>query len=462
MRPVYSSTGLDLHPPEIRLTIVAVIMHLFLALTIQLVASFALIPKFVDEHGLFTYDSLEYRADAISLAGTFRRGDVLAWFNASSSLHVKLYSLCYVLTAPISRLDVLAVEPLNLSYYLLTLCLIYAIGREVFSRQVGVLAASVVTFWPSFLLHTVQFLKDPLYITCILALTLLLVSCLTRNYSPVAGAVLGVAGGALTLLLWPVRSNMWALTPVLIGVATLLLVLRQLLERHVSVGNILCMVLLITACAGFLGLSVAPRASIYVAQINFPAASLYINEQVPAPEAKPTTTTSSSSVGYWLDYTAIRLNRLRSRFIKAYAGAGSNIDYHVQFNGAGDVIRYLPRAMLIGLFSPFPDMWFSPGKEDGRTGRLIAAFETLLMYLNFPLVLFGLWKARRRWGAWQLIMTSTASVIGLAMIVTNIGALYRMRIVFWMLLVLIGANGILHLRKATGDEAAGCARGKLI
>jgi hypothetical protein len=404
-------------------------------------------PEYVDSHGVFTYDSLDYRTEAISLANTFHREGLLAWVDAPSPLHIRLYSLCYIGTGALFTLDVLAVEPLNLSYYLFTLSLIYAICREVFSQQAGLLAASIVAFWPSFLLHTVQFLKDPLYIVCILALVLVLVSCLTRNYSLRAGVALGVVGALLTLLLWPVRNNMWGLVPVFIGEATLLLILRQLLEKHISFGNILCAILLITACLWFPDVfrGSEPRSNVVLS--NPPASNIQPVVQTSTSEAKPKSPSYLTVLESKLDYIASEINRLRTGFIKSYINGGSNIDVNVRFNGVGDVIRHLPRAWLIGFFSPFPEMWFSPGKEVGYAGRLLAAFETALMYLNFPLMLFGLWKARRKWGAWQLIIISLTTLTVLGMIVTNIGALYRMRFAYWMLLVIVGANGILHLRE---------------
>ncbi|HEX8174962.1 MAG TPA: hypothetical protein VF543_07570 [Pyrinomonadaceae bacterium] len=435
------------YAPEIRLMLAAITLHLFLALTIQLIGTFALIPAYFDSHGVFTYDGSAYRAEARALAEMFYGRGFFDWAHTPSPLHVRLYSICYIDSGPLSGFDVLAVEPLNLSYYLLTLSLIYAICREVFSRRAGLLAASIVAFWPSFLLHTVQHLKDPLYIACILGLVLVLVSCLTRNYSILSGIALGLGGALLTLLLWPVRSNMWGLTPIFIGGATVLLILRMLREKNISFGNILCAILLIIAATWFQDIFRGPEPRVNVASSAPPASAVQVGEQAPARDAKPETASYLSSIEAKLGYTAREIDRLRFGFIRNYISGGSNIDTDVRFYSVGDLIRYFPRALAIGFFSPFPDMWLSPGKEVGHGGRLLAAFETLLIYFNFPLMIFGLWKARRRWGAWVLIMISSAALSVLAMIVTNIGALYRMRFAYWMLLVIIGANGMIHLRE---------------
>jgi uncharacterized membrane protein HdeD (DUF308 family) len=79
------------------------------------------------------------------------------------------------------------------------------------------------------------------------------------------------------------------------------------------------------------------------------------------------------------------------------------------------------------------------------------------MYLLELMALAGLWYRRNQLSAWFLFLVPALSVTALALVVTNIGALYRMRYVFWMLLIIVGAEGILqifsefHLRRKTGQ-----------
>ena len=49
----------------------------------------------------------------------------------------------------------------------------------------------------------------------------------------------------------------------------------------------------------------------------------------------------------------------------------SDIDSHVRFNGFGDMLRFLPRAVVIGFFAPFPKMWI----QAGHFGRDRTPFE---------------------------------------------------------------------------------------
>jgi len=130
----------------------------------------------------------------------------------------------------------------------------------------------------------------------------------------------------------------------------------------------------------------------------------------------------------------------------SYPGTISNIDAEVQMESWGDVIRYLPRAAEIGLFAPFPGMWVAPGAMVGRSGRMISGFETLMVYVVMLLGLWGLWKQRDQLAIWFLATTAVLSVILLGLVTTNVGALYRMRYPFWMLLIIVGVDGASRLR----------------
>jgi hypothetical protein len=44
---------------------------------------------------------------------------------------------------------------------------------------------------------------------------------------------------------------------------------------------------------------------------------------------------------------------------------------------------------------------------------------------------------------WLIFLTATAGLIGLGLVVVNAGALYRLRYVFWIMLIIIAAQGIL-------------------
>lgn len=66
----------------------------------------------------------------------------------------------------------------------------------------------------------------------------------------------------------------------------------------------------------------------------------------------------------WIGRMVFGINQNRVNFLSGY-DAGSNIDSDVRFEDLIDVIEYLPRAISVGFFAPFPNMWFIEGKSPG-------------------------------------------------------------------------------------------------
>jgi hypothetical protein len=50
---------------------------------------------------------------------------------------------------------------------------------------------------------------------------------------------------------------------------------------------------------------------------------------------------------------------------------------------------------------------------------------------------------------WLVFLTATAGLIGLGLVVVNAGALYRLRYVFWIMLIILGAQGIYLITRRT-------------
>jgi len=143
---------------------------------------------------------------------------------------------------------------------------------------------------------------------------------------------------------------------------------------------------------------------------------------------------------FWADTFAQVVGQERDDYLYNQA-SGSSIDREYQINNFGDLIRYLPRAMAIGMFAPFPNMWFSAGAKLGISSRLLSGLETLFMYGIFPFSILGIWHTRRNLSTWYLVVVVFVSVIALGTIVVNIGALYRFRYAFWMITIVFGVGG---------------------
>ncbi|NBX06420.1 MAG: xanthine dehydrogenase family protein molybdopterin-binding subunit, partial [Betaproteobacteria bacterium] len=146
-------------------------------------------------------------------------------------------------------------------------------------------------------------------------------------------------------------------------------------------------------------------------------------------------------------YPIARLRQLpRIETVMApYRGAGSTLDADESFANAVDVIRYIPRAVQIGFFAPFPNQWFEPGTSTGGSiMRRVAAVEMTVIYLTIllglPLAVSLWWKTPWFWltmGFCFLIVVTDAYAI------PNVGTLYRLRYGFLMTIAGFGLAAIL-------------------
>ena len=423
----------------IRLIIAALIFHLAVTATIYGLGRSALLPGTFDTNGIaksFAPDGVKDRGSVIWLSEVLRRGQIRDWLSADYPFHFKVYSICFAVFGSWLGFTILAAEPLNALCYLGGLVLVFHVSQEVFNRRAGLLAAATVGIWPSFLLHTTQLLRDPLFITGMLALILLNLRLLSRTLSWPGAVLHGVAGGLVATFLWLTRDNMGELMIAVAFLGAGMLIVRQLRERRFLATNSLGLMLLILIALGvsfFLPRfrdPLMPRRNADAARLDDKSSPSNNAGTLATPEAPPPR---------W--DIAARVLRHREAFFKQYPDAGSTIDRNFQLTNKADLIRYLPRAAVIGFFAPFPDMWLARGAHVGSAGRLLSGLETLVMYLVEGLALLGLWRGRRRLPVWFLVSVTVMGVVTLGLVVVNVGALYRLRFIFVTLMIVLAAEG---------------------
>ena len=110
-------------------------------------------------------------------------------------------------------------------------------------------------------------------------------------------------------------------------------------------------------------------------------------------------------------------------------GAHSMLDPDVEFHSYGDILRYLPRAVLNVLLAPCPWQWFDLG---GGTGafKALSAVEALLLYALMVPLIVGLVAVVRRGSPDALylaVFVGTTTVL-LGFVVSNLGTLFRLRL----------------------------------
>ncbi|MCM3871037.1 MAG: hypothetical protein ND895_10135 [Pyrinomonadaceae bacterium] len=414
-----------------RLLIVAAIFHLAVTGAVYALGRYAVLPRTFDTNGIavsFASDGIGDRADAAGLSDLLRRGHLREWVTAPLEFHLKLYSICFALFGPWLGITIISIEPLNVLCYLAILILVFQLGREAFNSHAAIIASAIVGLWPSLLLHTTQMLKDPMFIVGMLAFILITLRLLSRTLSWPGALLAAFAGGFIALFVWLARDSMGQLLMVIAIVGAVMLVARQLHEKHIHTANVAGMALL---------LLISTSVTRFVPGFNKPDG--------PSTATKARTKISetlqpNSNPGF-----ATHVNTLRRRFVLMYPDSTSNIDSDVQLTSIAEIVRYLPRAAVIGFFAPFPNMWFASGRQVGSSGRLLSGIETLAMYAIEGLAIVGLWRERRRFSAWLLVSTAAIGLIALGLIVINVGTLYRLRYVFLILIIIVAAKGFTDL-----------------
>jgi hypothetical protein len=174
-----------------------------------------------------------------------------------------------------------------------------------------------------------------------------------------------------------------------------------------------------------------------------------------APTAPTDSTDSTDSTAEWtptdwlpqfIENKAYSIAQTREGSRTGYPNAKTNIDTHIKFHSFKEIMAYIPRALQIGLFAPFPVHWFGEGRFQHNTWmRRIAAFEMIGLYFFLPFLLFSLWHWRKKIEIWMIMVFSFGMILLLSLIVCNIGTLYRMRYGYIMILMALSIAGFIKL-----------------
>lgn len=414
------------HVRLLRYLFLAAAIHVALTITIFLIGHYRVLPNTFDQNGVgltFAIDSTTYQRVASDLVDEWRNHGFTAWLNAKAPLHSRLYSISFAIFGKLLGHNVLAAEPLNLFYYLSILTCVYFLGHEVFNAQTGFIAAMIVAVWPTFLFSSTQLMRDPLAIACLLALMLVLVLVLGRVFRLLPGILIGIAAALLATLFWLARGNMWNIVLVAIATALFLLVLRMVREKTFMGGNAIVMLLVIVAA-----LLIPPRLE---------STTLPGTRPPLTPLAIPTAGQPAAREGVWA--TALKQISTRRAGFRFYNSRASDIDPEVQFSSTSDIVRFIPRAFVIGFFAPFPRMWVQTGSF-GLAVRVVSGLETLAMYFLYIAAAMCVWRERRNPKMWLLFLVATIGMLALGLVVVNAGALFRLRYACWILMIVLAAD----------------------
>jgi hypothetical protein len=404
------------------LLLLAGVFHLLFTTAIFIAGKHQLLPSLIDENGTafsIVADGTDFIKDADDLGDDIRHGNISSWVNQSYSFHVKIYSLSFAVFSPLFGRSILDAEPFNLLYYLGILILVYKLTTQISDRLAGVIAASIAAVWPSLLLHSSQMSKDTLFICEMLLLCLVLVRILRLTYTDRTWLFDVCLGGLSGLLLWKTRSDFAPMVLLTVGVAGLLLMVRYVRERRFLIPNtlVIAMILLITLSAMF-SLSVYRIADHPRLGFKHPARHRVLK--------------------WW--QVAEKVGTLRDGFMNEYRLSGSNVGTEVRITNWGELVAFFPKAAVFGLFTPFPSMWFETGTPTGPFARKVSGAETIVMYGIEILAVLAFWRGRRDLAKWLLMSVALSGAILLGLVVINVGALFRQRYFFVLLLIVLAAG----------------------
>jgi len=121
------------------------------------------------------------------------------------------------------------------------------------------------------------------------------------------------------------------------------------------------------------------------------------------------------------------------------SGGKTVIDAHIRLNSAEAFLAYLPRALQVGLLSPFPDLWCGEGSTEGSTmARRVLGLVTPIFWLCLLGVPIGLARHRNKTVAWVSCGYCMLGLLLFTYAYSNVGTMMRFRYGFYMFLVAFG------------------------
>lgn len=387
-------------------------------------------------HGLLAADSIRIHDVAIRLASAMRESGWEAWSPWPSAPaftgNVAVLGVLYYFFGP----DPALVIPLNAALHATSALLLIHLARTVVSGKPGlyggILAATLFVAFPSSLNWYGQVYKDGYAILGFLLFSLGLLAGLSGRTKQAIPTI--AAGIALSVFVRPNNLMLLLCAAILVPiVAAATRNLRGLIGGLMIVAAIIATKSMVPSLESQTLLDVRSMESSLQGTLPPRLRDWHWRESTWLPRA--------------LDQQLALATALRVRYLAhgILGGAGSMVDTDQLPESAGEVVLYLPRALQLALFAPFPSQWL---KQSSAT-RLVGVAETAVWYLLLPGLVFAL--ARMRSASLLLLAGTALCVMTIESYITpNLGTLHRIRYPFLFLLATIGAIGWMAWLPSTG------------
>lgn len=400
--------------------------------------------------GLVVLDSIGFDQQAKAQAAMIASLGWSAWeLRPQGQSPVGIASVFYVLLGPTPA----SMLPFNAAVHAVSACAVMAILRNFFSAVPALIGALVFALNPASFEWVAQIHRDGIFI---LGNLLLILGVLRFIRIPEAGAgcmnawqwlwwfVVPVAG---TFLIWVARPYWVQIALVTLVLATVGVILTNLIHKKITGHRMV----LFAAMALFVGLF-----QLLLIRFHTPHEPINIPQHVSQPGSEAGSETGSEAGSEkvnkqapfawahsgWLPLAVEgRFYRIATARLGAISqGGNSLVDADWRLDSVGAILGYVPRALQLGLFSPFPELWVGQGSTPAMTmARKVVGGVTLLSYVCLAGLVIGLWRMRSSLPLWVMIGACLTGIIVYAVTYPNVGTLMRYRHGFYMLLVGYGA-----------------------
>lgn len=435
------------------------IAFLLYSLVAGLVIQTTVVPKLFAEtasvEGLIIPDSIGFHQIAVAKANEINEKGWAYWeLRPSGHSPAGIASVIYALSVekPFSIL------PFNALVHALTGCVVLGILLSFFPTGAAILGSVAFVLNPTAMEWVAQIHKDGLFVlgNLLLLLCLVNISAPGRPTTIARRGVYFLLGLAGIFISWVARPH-WAPVSFLFSLLIALNWIYSLVSRHGAIHSngrkafvLFC----------FLGLLLAQNYAANYQPVDWLSENVRWNAISSSGAASNSENINKLEVWYRSEFLPERLDQkflslARARLGATTTGGATLIDGESEFNSANDVLSYVPRALQIGLFSPFPDLWVGDGSTPVMTlARKVTGLFTLMGYLGIGSFLLALVGLRNRAEFRALAIMCLSSLVLLVIVMPNIGTLIRMRFGFYAMCVAFGVSFLVaHIQRDTQKSA---------
>jgi len=412
-------------------TILWIIFFCFSTMTALIFQKFLLplFPSFHGGSGLLNADSVYFHSVAMDLAKSIKLhgwGAWTVWPATGATGNVAILGALYVFFGNEPSLII----PINAVMHATSGILIYLVGCAFWPGRVGMYAGIITSIlfiiFPSALNWYGQVHKDG-YV--ILGMLIILYSW-----------ICGLESQSKT------KRTLWILAGTTLGMLLVIFVrpynLKLLIFAAVCIFILLIFVSFLKCLKNKWNLLVCFFAAIIILVMGaFYTTDMDNSDVIPIPESISfmrwnwhNSNWIPDKLEHYIE-TAAKI-RVSNIYYGISVSAKSLVDKSIRPDDAFSVAVYLPRALEVAFFSPFPVTWV----ESLSVTRIVAIFETLIWYLFFPGVFLTLYYKRSP-AIYMVVIFGLVFLAVYGFIIPNVGTLYRIRYLYLFLFMLLGVMG---------------------